>query len=167
MFTLDINTTVSTWLDTIWNTSNPMGVHNSTITLPKPSFEHLSFIKRRRRPPFNDCHMYLYYNYLNSKKATQQKQDRGPAWLSMFAHYLWMSISIPAFKETVNLSSYIVMRSMYSRTIFSSYSVSFTLWEERNVSISFIRFFRPSILAFSTRTDCLCSRRSSIVLIQL
>ena len=54
-FWLINKTTVSTWLDTTGSTPNLRGVHNSTITLPKSSFEHLSFIKRRGCSPFNDC----------------------------------------------------------------------------------------------------------------
>ena len=50
-----IDRVVSTWLDTTGSTPNLRGVHNSTITLPKSSFEHLSFIKRRGCSPFNDC----------------------------------------------------------------------------------------------------------------
>ena len=43
------------WLDMTGSTSCKGGVHNSTIALPKPRFEHLSFIKRRGCSPFNDC----------------------------------------------------------------------------------------------------------------
>ena len=40
-------TIISTWLDTTWSTSSIRGVYNRAITLPKPRFEHLSFMKRR------------------------------------------------------------------------------------------------------------------------